>query len=402
MASLQEQVRDLEGKLAQRQNELAEIFKEAGPEFDTGKITKLSGDSAAKVEAIRALNAEMTDLRKQLTEKAELLQIATAAVQGQKEEPPAEGKAEPGRPTKSIGQLFTESAAYKDKGAVAHLDVDVKTLFQTSAGWAPESTRSGLLVEYATRPIQVSDLIPTIPINQAAYKYMEETTFTNNAAEAAQGGTYGEAALALTERSATVEKVAVWLPVTDEQLEDVAGAAAYVDQRLRFMLRQRYDYQILQGNGTTPNLLGVLNKSGIQTQALGADTVPDAIYKAIVKVRVTGRALPNALVIHPNDWQDVRLLRTTDGIYIWGNPATAGPEMIWGLPVVQSDVATENTAVVGDFANFSLAGLRRGIDVQVTNAHDTYFVEGKQAVRADFRVVLVWTRATAFCTVTGI
>lgn len=399
---LKEQIKELQGKLTQRREELAGIFKEAGPEFDTDKIKSISGDSQAKVERIRALNAEMEDLGKQLDEKEELLRYALAAAEGQKEEPPAEGKAQPGQPHKSVGQLFTESVAFKEKGAVAHIDVDVKTLFETGAGWAPESTRSGLVVEDAQRPIQVTDLIPSIPVTQAAYKYMEETTFTNNAAEASEGAQYGEAALALTERTATVEKVAVWLPITDEQLEDVPGAAAYIDRRLRFMLKQRFDGQILVGDGTPPNLQGVLNKSGIQTQAKGEDPVPDAVYKAMTKVRVTGRAFPNATVFHPNDWQGVRLLRTTDGIYIWGNPSEAGPERIWGLRVVQSDAETENTGLVGDFANFSLAGIKRGIEVQVTNAHSDFFIKGKQAVRADFRAVLVWTRPGAFCTVTGI
>jgi HK97 family phage major capsid protein len=231
---------------------------------------------------------------------------------------------------------------------------------------------------------------------------MEETTFTNNAAEKAEGATYGEAAFALTERSATVEKIAVWVPVTDEQLEDVAGAMAYLDARLPFMIRQRLDGQILVGNGTTPNLRGVNNATDLQTQAKGTDPVPDAIYKSMTKVRVTGRAIPGAVIIHPNDWQDIRLLRTADGIYIWGSPSDAAPERIWGVTVVQSDAQTENTSVVGDFANYSLLGIRRGLDVQVSNSHDTFFINGKQAVRADIRAVVVWLRGAAFCTTTGI
>lgn len=400
---LKEQIKDLQGKLAHKQDELAKIFAEAGPEMDTSKITSLSGDSGAKVEQIRALNAEMTDLRKELDQKQELLQIGLNAKPGQVEEAPAEGKAqEPMGEHKSLGQLFTESAAFKDRGAVAHLDLDVKTLFQTSAGWEPEVTRSGLVVESAQRPIQVTDLIPTVPVSQAAYKYMEETVFTNNAAETAEGGTYGEAALQLTEKSATVEKVAVWLPMTDEQLEDVPGAAAYVDRRLRFMLRQRFDGQILNGTGTTPNLQGILNVTGIQNQLLGTDDLPDAIYKALTKVRTTGQAFPDAAIFNPADWQTIRLLKTTDGIYIWGHPAEAGPEMIWGVRTVQAQALAAGTQLVGDFGNFSLAGLRRGVDVQVTNAHSDFFVNGKQAVRADFRVVLVWTRPAAFCTVTTV
>ena len=254
----------------------------------------------------------------------------------------------------------------------------------------------------AQRPVQVTDLVPSIPWGQAAYKYMEETTFTNNAAEAAEGGTYGEAAFALTERTSPVQKPSVWLPVTDEQLEDVDGIGAYIDLRLPFMLRQRLDGQILTGNGTSPNLRGVNNVAGIQTQAKGADPAPDAVYKAIVKVEVTGRAMPNAVVFHQTDWQGIRLLRTADGIYIWGNPSERGPEFIWGLQVVKSDAQTLGTAVVGDWANFSLLALRRGIEVQVSNSHSTFFVEGKQAVRADMRAALVFTRPAAFCTVTGL
>ncbi|TCO54147.1 capsid family protein [Actinocrispum wychmicini] len=102
---------------------------------------------------------------------------------------------------------------------------------------------------------------------------------------------------------------------------------------------------------------------------------------------MTGRALPNAAIIHPNDWQDIRLLRTADGLYIWGSPSEAGPE---------------NTAVVGDFVNFSELSTRRGVDVQVSNSHADFFINGKQAIRADARAALLVYRPTAFCTVTGI
>jgi HK97 family phage major capsid protein len=111
--------------------------------------------------------------------------------------------------------------------------------------------------------------------------------------------------------------------------------------------------------------------------------------------------MPNAVVMHPMDWQDVRLLRTADGIYIWGSPSEAGPARIWGLPVAQSDGLTQNTGLVLD-TSFTELATRRGIDVQVSNSHADYFINGKQAVRADMRVALVVYRPTAICTVTGI
>jgi len=222
--------------------------------------------------------------------------------------------------------------------------------------------------------------------------------------EAVEGvaGAFGEAALALTETSDEVEKIAVFLPVTDEQLEDVAGLATYVNSRLTYMLRARLDGQILTGDGSTPNLLGTLNISSLLTQAKGTDPTPDAFYKAMTQVRTTGFAEPSVIFIHPNDWQSIRLLRTADGIYIFGNPMDAGQDRLWGVPVVQTTRETENTGIVGDYRGYSALFMRRGVTLKVSDSHASLFVSGVQAIRADMRVAMVHFRDTAFCKVTGI
>jgi HK97 family phage major capsid protein len=397
------ELKEAEGTLAARRKTMHDVLAEAGAELNFEAVKTFSGSTVEKVAEFQKLDAEINDLEQKAVELRKVADIAgrhRAAGNDDRTERGDDSDRQPA--SKSFASQFLKSAARKAQNTQVELDVDLKTLMSRTAGIAPESTRSGLFVDAATRPVQVTDLLPMIPTGQAAYKYMEETTFTNNAAERAEGGTYGEAALATTERSVTIETIGVWLPVTDEQLEDEAGAEAYINQRLPFMLSQRLDGQILTGDGSTPNILGINNKGSIQTQAKAADSVPDAVYKAITKVRVTGRAMPNAIVMHPNDWQAIRLLQTTDGIYIWGSPSDAGVARIWGLPVVESDAQTENTAVVGDFANFSLLVMRRGILVEKTNAHDTYFINGKQAIRAGVRCATVWTRAAAFATVTGI
>lgn len=407
---------ELTAKIEAKQKDLAGIFDEAGPTIDLTQVKSISGDTMAKAAEIRQRNDELADLGKQRDELAAVLKAAngvrSAPGPGGKVDAGGEPGSAPGAPsstaapTKSFGELFTGSKAYKGRngsvGPEDKLDIELKTLFQTSAGWAPETTRTGRVVDFATRPIQVTDIIPQTTTTQAAVVYMEETVFTNAAAETAEGGLYPEGTLQLAEQSANVRKIAVFLPLTDEQLEDEPQVRGYVDNRLPFMVRQRLDGQILTGNGTAPNLRGILNVVGIQTQAKGTDPTPDAVYKAIVKVRTVGFAEPNAVIMHPNDWQDIRLLRTADGIYIWGNPSEAGPERIWGLSVAQAVALTENTGVVGDFANFSELAVRRGIDVQVSNSHADYFINGKQAMRADIRAALVWYRPAAFCTVTGI
>jgi hypothetical protein len=179
--------------------------------------------------------------------------------------------------------------------------------------------------------------------------YMEETTRNHAAAEKAEGADYAESAFAFTERTSPVRKITDSLPVTDEQLEDVAGMGGYINGRLTFGVRQRLDSQSLVGDAAGSNLRGIKNVVGIQVQAKGVDPVMDAFFKAMVKVRVTGRAVPTHHLIHPTDWQGIRLTRTADGVYILGAPTDAGPERLWGLPVVQQDADAAGTGHVGSF-----------------------------------------------------
>lgn len=398
-------------------DKLAVVFTEAGDDVDMDLVKSIEGSDAStteeKVAWIREQDQKINDLTDEVRDATEIERAkegngALKSILDLLDEPvnqihQALPKSNVSGETKSLGELFTDAYTPEMKDRILEFkDFEIKTLFETGAGWAPETTRTGKLVEYGVAPLMVTDIIPTTGTQQAAVVYMEETTRTNAAAETAEGGTYAESAFALTQRTSPVQKIAHFIPVTDEQLEDVAQVRGYLDNRMRFGLQQRTNTQILAGDGIAPNLEGLLNRSGIQTQALGGDTVPDAVYKAMTKVRVVGFAIPNAVVMHPNDWQGIRLLRTADGIYIWGSPSEAVPERIWGLPVVQDQAETENTALVGDFANFTELAIRRGVEVKVSDSHSDYFVKGKQAIRADYRAALQLYRATALCTVTGI
>jgi HK97 family phage major capsid protein len=308
---------------------------------------------------------------------------------------------------KSFGELYIATKEFAQSRQTrttipVTIDIGLKTLMSTTAGFAPESIRSGRVVEAVTRPIQVLDLIPSAPINQAVEKYMEETTRTHSAAERAEGAAYAESAFVYTEKTSDVRSIGDSLPVTDEQLEDEQQVSGLIDQRLRFGVLQRLDSQVLTGTGIAPNLRGINNVTGIQTQAKGSDAVIVAFMKALTLIRFTGRAQPNGAVFHPNDWQDVLLTQNSNGDFLFGNPFQgAGPQSLFGIPVALSDAQTENTGLVGDFANYCRLGERRGISVLVGYS-GTQFVEGKRTIRADLRACFTVYRPAAFATITGI
>ena len=401
-------------ELQVKSDELAKVFSEAGDEMDFDNVKSIEGSDAStteeKVAWVRDRDTEITELTARVKEAAEIEkardgngQIST--ILGLLDQPAnmITNVAAPVTPdaSKTFGEMFFKGFDPDQKGKEFSLDLEVKTLFETTAGWAPESVRTGKVVDYAVAPISILDFIPKTTTASAAVVYMVESTYTQSAAEASEGGTYAESAFALTETTSTVRKLAHFIPVTDEQLEDEAQASGYLDRSMRKGLDERLALQVLVGDGTPPNLSGILDRAGIQTQAKGTDPTPDAVHKALTKVRVTGAAMPNLIVMHPNDWQDIRLLRTTDGIYIWGSPSEAGPATIWGLPVAQETRLTENTGLVGDF-DYSELAFKRGVEVKITDSHSDYFIKGKQAVRADMRAAFQVYRPAAFATVTGI
>lgn len=412
---------DLRGQAEDRRQKLAAIFAEAGPDYDMDKVKAIDGDSQAKVDQIKALNAELDDLVKQAEDLQGLAGIKSHADDLTKTSTRLEHRSDETstntlavrQQQKSLGELFTESAAYKSKNVAATLDVNVKTLFATdggaiaytgaTAGWYPMDVRTSRLVDYALarQPLRVADIIPSTTTTSPSVTYYQEGAFSNSATAVTEGSAKPEAALVVGTVTEAVRKIAVLLPITDEQLADVPMAQGYVNNRLGFMVRQLLDSQILTGDGNAPNLKGILNRSSIQTQAKGTDPVPDAVYKAITKIRVNDFSEPNTVVMHPNDWQDVRLLTTADGIYIWGSPADAGPERIWGLQVITTTAETENTALVGDFNQAELA-MRTGLEFATTDSHSTYFANNITVIRAELRAALLVYREAAFCKVTGV
>lgn len=404
---------EIEGTLKDRRLKLAKIFEEAGPTKDMRLVKSLDGDTMAKVEQIRTLDEECQDLAKKARKLQEMIEIGNAVLDNEPLTREAKGQRERGdeqhvtkAELKSLGTQITsqlKAAGINDfkRFRLELADVDLKTLMTTSAGWAPDVVRGPRVVDFATRPLEILDMIPTTRTNQIAVAYMEETTFTNAAAERNEGAAKAESALALTERTSSVRSIATTLPVTDEQFEDIDRIEAYLNNRLPFFVRQRVEGQFLVGNGTAPNLRGLLNTSGIQTQAKGTDPTPDAVYKAMVLVMTTGAAQPDLAIFNPLDWQDIALLRTADGIYIWGSPQSAQPKMIWGVPVALSQALTQNTGVVGAFRQFSEIAVKKDVTVERGYVNDD-FSKDQSTLRAEMRAAFIFYRPAAFCTITGI
>lgn len=322
---------------------------------------------------------------------------------------------------KTLGQLFVENKAY-EQSEKTNLNVNgnikadienqsiksiemgaLKATLMTTAGWAPYPALSPrpLVLSAQRRPV-VADLVPQDDTTQPAILFYEETTFTNAAASVSEGGLKPEAALGVTLRTQPVVKIAVTLPVTDEQLQDVPQIRGYIDGRLTLMVQLAEETQLLNGTGVAPQLQGFHTKPGIQTLARGAtEDNPDAVLRAITNVNnIVAFANATGVVLNPLQWLAIRLLRTTTGEYIWGHPALPGPATLWGLPVISTPAQTAGRGLVGDFQMYSHISRRLGLRIDVGYINDD-FVKDIQRIRLEERLSLEIYRASAFHEITN-
>jgi HK97 family phage major capsid protein len=187
---------------------------------------------------------------------------------------------------------------------------------------------------------------------------------------------------------------------------DAGQLSEFIDQQLILGVLLAEENQIVNGNGTTPNLRGILNTTGVLTQARGADTGLDALLKAITQVRAQFFE-PSAVLMHPTDFQNVRLAKDAQGDYLMGSPNVDGANDIFGLPVAISPVLAQGTALVGDFQQAQL-WVRE--DARVTFAEQgalgtagaEIFSRNQIVFRAEERAAFGVIRPAAFCQVTGL
>lgn len=395
--------------------------------FDAYPLKKLPDGSEAKdipandIEGLRTLMSEINDLGQKFESAKELVNFNERNLKEIQEKHGLpvnrpEMKNEPKAEEKDFfDRLFLESKAGDRKGLVRGADfemkwdprLEMKTTMTTSAGYTPFSARSDVRIDTVQIQPTLLDYLPIIPIGQNSYKFMKETTFTNNAGVKLEGIAYDEAALALTETTVGMNRLGVYLPVTEDQLEDEPSANAYLRDRLGRMVRIKAEYQALNGNGTAPQWSGILGLSGLQSVAAsGFGSKFDAIFRAILNIgrfdaTTYGGAMANLVVLNPSDWEDLVTMRTSDGVYILQNPGQAPLSRVWGLPVAQNYTLSSGTGLVLDTSYFPM-GLRRDLRVAVSDSHAELFIAGILAVRVDIKGNIIAYRDAAACKITSL
>ena len=257
------------------------------------------------------------------------------------------------------------------------------------------------------RALFTRSVIPTRPCTSDKVDFWRQTVNTNLAAPVATGAVKPTSVLSLERVETPVQQIAhISEPLDRSLMFDVPQLTEWLQFQLRLNVLLAEENQIVNGNGTAPNLRGILNTVGILTQAKGADSIPVAIFKGMTNVRLQNFE-PDATVMHPTDWQKIRTLQDANGNFIAATITETDPDRLFGKLVIKSPVIAAGTAIVGQFA-YARVWDRGDAELEYTpsgllGAGATEIWSRNQYVwRAGERIAFAVLRPAAFCTVTGL
>lgn len=302
----------------------------------------------------------------------------------------------------SWGEQFIKNARYADfaGGHMAKLRVEVKnTLTGSDTNVAPQ--RNAGIVAGAALPFSMEALLPSTTTSSNAIEFTKEASFTNSAAEAAEGTEKGESALTWSLVNMPVSTVAHWIKISKQLAADAPALAAYVNTRMAYGVNQKVDTQLVIGNGTAPNISGTYDTGnftahGIANAALGS-TLKKCVLIRLVMADLYAAGYPaDAIVLNPADWAAIQIeLMTTAAGQTMYSVSDSGEERLHGLPVIQSIGMAADTFQVGRFSEAYMVYNREGVVVEMSDSDSDNFTKNLITLRAERRLALATEKPAA-------
>jgi HK97 family phage major capsid protein len=382
----------------------AAALKAAQELIERAKVA--SRDLTAEEQAtVEAKFAEIEELDKKIDAAAK--SAALVARLDSVKEPEPQNAPDEKAPLGGLGDRFVKSAAFqefrqshpsgvgsgtpirveaKGLGGLAELGIGTKATITTATG------QNGPVREPGYRnylpvdaPLTFLDLITTGSTDVPYSEYAQVTAETNNAAIVAEGNLKPLSDVTTDKEESKAYTYADGFDITNQTLADDGALAAFLEARIRRHVLGVVEQKLFNGAGAGTEPLGIMNTTGTLAQAFDTDVVV-TLARSLEKFQTNnGDTDAQAIVMHPTDVWNLRLLKGSDGHYLLGNPLQQGPiPTPWGVPLVPSSKLTAGTALVGRFDSVHFLELE-ALNVLAFNQHKDYAQRNMVYVRAELR-----------------
>jgi HK97 family phage major capsid protein len=327
---------------------------------DARKITEKAMDAGRDLTADEkdAFDTLMTKARDGLDElkraKSDLDILAQARTLAEEIGGPANAGDYRAAGTRKAARVSWAKAAADRMARSMTAEIDGQKSLITGSIGVPSPIETDV-VTMSEAPRSLLELIPARGLGGGfgtgnSFSFLRQVTRTNNAAPVADGALKPTSVYTLAEVEDRVRVLAhLSQSVPERYFADHANLEDFLRNEMESGLYLALENQVVHGDGTGENLTGLLNTSGIITQAFVIDALT-SIRKAMTILEVYG-ITPTALVLNPVDAEALDLLRDSGatGKYLLGDPAGDGVEKLWKVPRVRSNAVAAGTAILGDW-----------------------------------------------------
>lgn len=206
-----------------------------------------------------------------------------------------------------------------------------------SSASLPLDVLNGTIVETGRPASSLFDVLPAIKAEDGVFSFLQQGSRENRAATVARGAQKPVSTATLKRVTDELTVVAhIMEDLYSYDLDDIPALTAFVSDEMGWGLEQAVAAQVIGGDGTKPNLRGILQTSGVRTQAMVANATI-TVRKALGQLEASGYEA-NAVLMHPSDWEGIETATLTSGAFMLSQGTTGAPldaveRRLWGVRV---------------------------------------------------------------------
>lgn len=223
-------------------------------------------------------------------------------------------------------------------------------------------------VPFYREPNRIAEAMTMRTTDAPTVFYPRITGGATAAAMVAEGAVKPESTVTVSRFEAPFRKIAHWLQVTQEAMDDNAGLAALLRAEGLAGLVEKESQQLLTGTGTGQDLVGLVGATGTLTYAKAAGELRSvAIRNGMNTLRTTAAKLTaKQIILNPTTWTRIETEVGSDGQYLnRPNTQQAATPQLWGVPVLTSTHIGVDDALVADLTASSVLYVRQAPSVMV-------------------------------------
>lgn len=249
------------------------------------------------------------------------------------------------------------------------------------------------LTRNPVREVFIEQIADTMETTSDNVSWVEVVTETGAPVTTAELGTIPEKDFTFQEFKKPVQKITVSNKHSVEILSDGAELVNAIKGFLAEDVNIVTDTQLLSGNGTAPNLQGVLGVATDVNSLIGAQILVGATHADVLRITRTkiatqgkGKFKANYIILNPIDIEAIELTKDTTGQYVLPPFYSADGTRIGGATIVENTAITSGTFLMGDFRKLHVRR-KGGVEIEITNSDGTDFVKDIITVKIRRRLV---------------